>query len=100
MYLVRKLWNGLVITLAGSTFLIWGSVTFVIGTFIGGLIAILASGLISLITGAKFLDTYLSNKITLLGMLVGGGLAVLSFYQRCVPTRSDVHGSARFASAH
>jgi hypothetical protein len=36
MHLVRKLWSGLVLTIAGTTLLIWGSVTFVIGAFIGG----------------------------------------------------------------
>ena len=76
----------------------WGSITFVVGAFIGGLVAIFGSGLISLITGTKVLGAYISNVITWLGMLIGGGLAVLRFYQRYAPTRSDVHGSARFAS--
>jgi hypothetical protein len=98
MHLVRKLWSALVLTVTGTTFLIWGSVTFVIGAFIGRLVAILGSGLISLVTGTKVLDAYISNVITWLGMLIGGGLAVLRFYRRCVPTCSDVHVSARFAS--
>src|SRR3954471_13949502 len=77
MHLVRKLWGAIVLAIAGTTLLIWGSVTFVIGAFIGGLAAILGSGLISLVTGSKFLDAYVSNVITWLGILIGGGLAVL-----------------------
>jgi type IV secretion system protein VirD4 len=98
MHLVRKLWSGLVLTVAGTTLLIGGSGTFVIGAFIGGLAAMLGGGFISLITGTKVLDAYISNVITWLGILIGGGLAVLRFFQRYAPTRSDVHGSARLAS--
>jgi hypothetical protein len=98
MHLACKLWNDLVLTVTGTALLIWGSVTFVMGAFISGLVAILGSGLISLITGTKVLDAYISNVITWLGILIGGGLAVLRFFQRYAQIRSDVHGSARFAS--
>ena len=99
MHLVRKLWSALVLTVTGTKLLIWGSITFVIGAFVGGLAAIFVGGFISLITGTKVLDPYISKVITWLGILIGGGLAVLRFYQRYAPIRSDVYGSARFASS-